>query len=226
MSVRTSILFLIGLVLVLAAQARADEPKKPVPSYLYVPGYPSLSSKIVQKEIGLTEEQVNKITEISKETQAAARPYPHVDWAKLSEEERKKKQAEMSKAYEKWSQEYKKRTEEARQRIDAVLTPEQISKLEMIEVRAYSAPMLLHGGLNEKLKLTDEQKEQLSRQNDKLQKKIAELQQQQQTVQNQANRAAMEILTPEQVAELKKLRKEGFRGGYPRMGYPVVPPKK
>jgi Spy/CpxP family protein refolding chaperone len=222
MAIRNSILFLVGLVLVLAAQAGVDEPRKPaVPASPFFPGYSGLTSKSIQKEIGLTEEQIQKITEISKEFQATERKvYPRVDWAKLSEEERKKKQAEMSKLYEKWTDEYKKRLGEARQQIEAVLTPEQLNKWESIEVRQYGAPMLLSGGLNEKLKLTDEQKEQLRKQNDQLQKKLAELYQQQQTLRNQAHRDALEILTPEQVNELKKIKKEGYfrrgTGGFPQ----------
>lgn len=203
------LVFLLGLF----GQALADKPAVPV--YLNLPGYMSLASKDVQKEIGLTEEQIQKLKEISQRLQATPwKQQPVVDWAKLTEEDRKKKTEEFRKEYDKWAAAYKKRTEEAQKQIEAILNPEQRAKLQVVEIRLYAGPMLLYGNLGEKLELTDQQKEQLKQKKDQLQKKLAELNQQSQKAQDQANQAALKILTPEQLEQLKKLRKEGYQWGH------------
>ncbi len=226
MTTRRCLLLLAGSVLLfgLLGQVLADKPAKPaVPEYLYVPGYMGLASKDVQKEVGLTEEQVQKLKEISKGLQQTGfKQQPRVDWAKLTEEQRKKKTEEYRKEYDKWAAVYKKRAEEAREQADAVLTPEQKAKLQVVELRMFAAPMVLNGYQAEKLNLTAQQKEQLSEAKDKLQKRMAELQQQMQKAQAEANRAALKVLTPEQLEQLKKLRQEGYRPGMPGS----VPPKK
>lgn len=40
---------------------------------------------------------------------------------------------------------------------------------------------------------------------------MAEIQKEMSAIQDKTNRAALEVLTPEQISELKKLKKEGFR---------------
>lgn len=202
-------LFLFGLL----GPVWADKPA--VPEYLNLPGYMGLASKDIQKEIGLTEEQLQKLKEISKEAQATPwKQPPQVNWTKMTEAERKKALEEMQKNSKKWTEEYQKRTAEARKKIEAVLTPEQRSKLQDIELRMVAGSMLLYGSVGEKLALTDQQKEQLKQNKDQLQKKLAELQQQMQKAQDQATQAAFKMLTPEQLEQLKKFRQEGYRWGH------------
>ena len=73
--------------------------------------------------------------------------------------------------------------------------------------------MLLYGynNLSEKLKLTEEQKKKLGQHKEEMQKKQAEIQKEMTANQDKANRAALEVLTPQQILELKKLKDEGFR---------------
>ncbi|MFZ4608977.1 MAG: hypothetical protein ACOYNM_04145, partial [Gemmataceae bacterium] len=68
-----------------------------------------------------------------------------------------------------------------------------------------------YNNLSEKLNLTDEQKKKLSQNKEEMQKKLAEIQKEMSAIQDKANRAALEVLTPQQISELKKLKQEGFR---------------
>ncbi len=183
--------------------------------YLYLPAFQVLSAAQVQMEINLNPEQLSKLKEIGKGfKQNTWTQQPQVDWTKLNEEQRKAKTDEMRKSYDKWAVDNKKRTEVARKEIEALLSPEQKIKLEDVELRQYSAPMLLYSNANftEKLTLTDKQKEQLGQHKEKLQKRMAELQKEMEEHQDQANKAAISVLTTQQIEELKKLKKDGFRG--------------
>jgi Spy/CpxP family protein refolding chaperone len=182
--------------------------------YLYLPSHPILGSTQVQKEVNLSEEQLAKLKEIGKKFQQNGwKQQPQVDWTKLTEAERKAKTEEIRKDYDKWAAESKKLTEEARKKIDALLKPEQLAKIQDIELRQQGAPMLLYGynNLLEKLNLTEEQKKKLGQHKEEMQKKMAEIQKEMSAIQDKTNRAALEVLTPEQISELKKLKKEGFR---------------
>ncbi len=182
--------------------------------YLYLPAYPILSTTEVQKEVNLSAEQVAKLKEIGKKFQQIAwKKQPQVDWAKLNEAERKAKNEEIRKGYDTWAAEFKKLSEAARKEIDALLTPEQLTKIQDIELRQQGAPMLLYGynNLSEKLKLSEEQKKKLGQTKEEMQKKLGEIQKEMTAIQDKANRAALEVLTPQQILELKKLKEEGFR---------------
>ena len=190
------------------------QPGAAVGDYLYLPAYQILSSSQVQKEVNITAEQVGKLKEIAKKFQQNGwKQQPQVDWTKLNEAERKTKTEEIRKEYDKWAAESKKLTEAARKEINALLTPEQLTKIQDIELRQQGAPMLLYGynNLSEKLKLTEEQKKKLGQQKEEMQKKQAEIQKEMSAIADKANRAALEVLTPQQILELKKLKEEGFR---------------
>ena len=197
------------LVFILAAmnthgQAVSQPAKPAVTDYLWTPGFWSLSRKDYRDEIGLTEEQFKKLQEISqKYAEAVKKSQSYGDWKKLSAEELKKKYAEMT-------AEYKKRTEESRQQVEAVLTADQLKKLEIIELRSYAVQLLYQDKLRETLGLTDQQKEQLTKARDNMQKKVTELTQKMHRIQDQANKEAINLLTSEQVEQLKKIRREGF----------------
>jgi Spy/CpxP family protein refolding chaperone len=178
--------------------------------YLYLPSHPILGSTQVQKEVNLSEEQLAKLKEIGKKFQQNGwKQQPQVDWTKLTEAERKAKTEEIRKDYDKWAAESKKLTEEARKKIDALLKPEQLAKIQDIELRQQGAPMLLYGynNLLEKLNLTEEQKKKLGQHKEEMQKKMAEIQKEMSAIQDKTNRAALEVLTPEQISELKKLKR-------------------
>lgn len=212
------------------APVAADETTKPAqppaPTYLSLPGYFSLASKEVQKEIGLSEEQIEKLHAISKKVQQVTwKQQPRVEWTKLSEAERKKVTDELNQNYKKWAAEYQQASKEAQKEVDALLTPAQVVKLRAVELRMYAAPMLLHGTVGEKLNLTAKQKEQLAEHKDRLQKRLAELQKQTLKAQDEANRAALKLLTAEQRDQLQKMKQEGFRwGGQAKPG--AAAPKK
>ena len=217
----------MGMVSITQAQAQAPvraqilggggggfQPGAAVGDYLYLPAYQILSSSQVQKEVNITAEQVGKLKEIAKKFQQNGwKQQPQVDWTKLNEAERKTKTEEIRKEYDKWAAESKKLTEAARKEIDALLTPEQLTKIQDIELRQQGAPMLLYGynNLSEKLKLTEEQKKKLGQQKEEMQKRQAEIQKEMSAIADKANRAALEVLTPQQILELKKLKEEGFR---------------
>lgn len=221
--------FLLQGTLGLDGTVQGEQPGAKPAEYLYVPGYWTLSRKDTQKEIGLTEEQLAKLKEISKEFMGVTRkPYPQIDWAKLSEAERKQKIEEMTRESQKMMEEYKKRSAEAQKKAEAILTRDQLKKLEMIELRAYAPSFLLYGQGKDKLDLTPEQKEKLKKSQEEMQKRMTELQQKMTQAQDKANRAALEILTPEQIEKLKKMRKEatlwqGQPSGAGRGGLYIAP---
>jgi len=206
---------LVGILLLAAAQINigsqgqlqaAERPKAQPVEYFALPGYSALARKDVRDELGLSAEQFTKLQEISKNYWEAVRqPGAKIDWTKLSAEERKKKMEELT-------AENKKRSEEARKQVAKVLTPEQVKKAEMIELRVYAPQFLLYGQATEKLGLTDEQKQHLRQSREDLQKKMTELQQQMQKLQEQAGKDALQMLTPEQVEKLKQLQRDGFSG--------------
>ncbi len=219
-------MFLAGMgLLVLGAisakdATRAAQPARPVAmEYFYTPGYWSLAAKDVQEEIGLTKDQVKKLKEIShKYYEALRKPKPQLDWAKLSPEERKKK-------YQELAAESKKQLEEGRKKVEAVLTPPQLKQLEIIELRTYAPSLLFYGKAQDNLRLSDKQKQQLKKNQEETQKKISDLQREISKIQKQANKAVLDLLTPDQIEKLKKMRKEGTfwfgPGAKPRSVKPV-----
>lgn len=209
--------------------ATADEKAKPgqpvAPTYLVVPGYPSLGMANVPKEIGLSEAQIDKLRAISKKVQQVTwKQQPQIEWAKLSAAERKTATETMTQNYKKWAAEYQVASKAAQKEVEALLTPAQVTKLRAVELRQFAAPMLLYGQVGDKLKLTARQKEQLADHKERLQKRLAELQDQIRQTQDQANRAALELLTAEQRESLQKMKQDGF--GWGRVENPGATPKK
>jgi hypothetical protein len=198
----------VGLLLPGVSCAKTSAPaKQPVKAaaieYFYAPGYWSLAGKDVREEIGLTTDQVKKLKEISQQYyEALKKPKPQPNWAKMSAEERKKKYQEMA-------AESKKQLEEGRKKVEAVLTPAQLKKLEIIELRTYAPSLLFYGKAQDPLGLSEKQKQQLKKNQEDTQKKISDLYREISKIQQQANKAALELLTPDQIGKLKKMRREG-----------------
>jgi hypothetical protein len=184
--------------------AKVDQPSWP-PGHFSVPYYENLSRKDVREEIGLNAEQNRKLKELSQKFfEASRKAYGTEDWSKLSPEERKKKFAETV-------AENKSRTDQARKDIDALLTREQLEKLQAINLRQQAAQLLWsYNFLRDKLGLTKEQQDQFRKNREELMSKTAELQQQIQKLYDQAGKTTLELLTPEQREKLKEVRSKGL----------------
>jgi Spy/CpxP family protein refolding chaperone len=182
----------------LSRGGRSGAPRQGRPTYFALPGYPTLQSLTVQKELGLSEEQLAKLEEIGKKHREQMRQgYNREEWAKLSREERSKKYAELS-------EQRRKQADELRKQIEAVLTPKQLEALKLIELRRRAVYYLPIPRLAEELGLSDEQQQQLNKNRRELLEKIDQLQ-------HESAKEALEILTPEQLEKLKKLHAEGYR---------------
>lgn len=195
-------------------RVRAAEPAKPeapwqhlTRDYISLPGvYWSLGRKSVRDEVGITAEQTEQLKEISRKFTEASRPATGAgDWAKLSAEERKQKYAEMM-------AENKKRMEDFSKQVQEVLTADQKGKLEMIDLRQHALQLLLYAPTAEKVGLSDQQNERLRKNREEYQAKTNELQRQIQKLHDQAGQAALELLTPEQIEKLKRMRRGGGAG--------------
>jgi Spy/CpxP family protein refolding chaperone len=212
------VLALAGTILLVGALAQAAGPqagaavqKNPAygwnPYEFSVPVYWNLGRKDVQEEIGLTGEQTQKLKELAKKFfEASRQDYGKIDWSKMSAEERKKKSEE-------FMAENKRRTDQARKEIETLLTPEQMKKLETINLRQQATMFIYPGSLLDKLELSDQQKEQLQKFRDRHGKKMAELQKQMQKLQDQTGKTILELLTSEQVKKLKEISRGSFGGG-------------
>lgn len=233
-SVRDAALALAA-VLSLAGAGRAAqgvEPAKAAPpapvrppqmEFITLPGYAALSRKDVRDDLGLTADQTKKLVQISQNYLEELRQQnPFRDLGKLPAEERTKKLEEIT-------AEHRKRQEGVRKQVEAVLTPEQVQKLELVELRQQVPQLLFYGPGADRLGLSDEQKEKLRKNREELQKTVTDLQRQMQKAHDQAGQAAVDLLTPEQVKKLKEMRKDaslgwGFVPGHPAPG--AAPPKK
>lgn len=219
---------LIGVVLSFAlgtGRCPAAETAKPgtpwqpmMQNYIPLPGsFAALGRQEVRAEVGITAEQTGKLKAIGKEfAEAGQKATAGVDWTKLSVAERQKKFEEMTAAN-------KKRTEEFTTRVEEVLTPEQKKKVERIDLRQQAMYLLMYAPAVEKLGLTDQQKEQLGKERSEYQAKMNDIQRQIQKLHDETGKAALEVLTPEQIEKLKELRRTGWAPG---LGGGAVPKKK
>jgi len=178
------------------------------PSYMMVPGYWMLSQESVQKEIGLSDEQKEKLKAIGKKYYEQVRQgyqrQSAIKWQELSEEERKQKMEEMRK---KSAEAYKKRqeiTDALTKQVEEVLSAEQLSALKDIEFRQRAGYMLRNSRVLEAIGVNKKQQARLEKNQQQLNAKMRELQ-------RKAGEKAFEILTPEQMEKLRKLHKEGYR---------------
>ncbi len=208
----TRVLGFAGLVLtavaVLGAGAAGEEPNprpaapmaaRPAGGYYYaVPGYWMLQMENVQKEIGLTPEQKEKLLEIARKAAEQMKNEPATDWAKfrdLTPEEQRKVQKEVA-------DRYAQRAEESKKQIEQVLTPKQIEQIKDMEFRQRAASMLYMPQVLQQIGLTDEQKQQLQKIREETQIKMTQLQRESQD-------RTLGVLTPEQA---KKLREQSDKG--------------
>jgi tetratricopeptide (TPR) repeat protein len=122
----------LGLLLELTFQttvsAQAPQPpKQPARDYFVVPGFPLLVRPEIRDELGLSDEQLKKLKDISQSyAEEVKKLQAQADLTKLPAEERQKKREDLLAAFQ-------KRTEEDRQKVEAVLTEEQRHKLAKAE---------------------------------------------------------------------------------------------
>jgi hypothetical protein len=212
------VLALAGTILLVGALVQAAGPqaggavqRNPVygwnPYEFSIPVYWNLGRKDVQEEVGLSGDQIQKLKELGQKFSEASRQYyGKIDWSKMSAEERKKKSEE-------FMADNKRRTDQARKDIETLLTPDQLKKLEAINLRQQATVFIYPGSLLDKLELSDPQKEQLQKYRETHGKKMAELQKQMQILQNQTGKAILEMLTPEQMNKLKEMSRGSFGAG-------------
>ncbi len=189
-----------------AAQAQARGGLSAAPgqfrqTYYSLPGYWSLQSQAVRDELNLTEKQLAKLAEISKKRGEQMRQgYNREEWAKIAKlprEERTKKYAELA-------QERRKRSAEFTKQIEDVLTRRQLDELKMIELRRRGVYYLTNPRMAEAIGLSEEQQE-------KLRKNRQELTEATQKLQRESAQKALDILTPQQLEQLKKMHAEGYQ---------------
>ena len=170
-------------------------------SAIGLPGYPMLQMENVQKELGLTPEQKEKLKEIAKKAAESMKKEPRFDWAKF----RDMKPEEQQKAQKEMADRYAKRAEETKKQVEQILTPKQVEQLKDMEFRQRAASMLYMPQVLQQIELTDEQKQQMQKIREETQSKMAQLQRESQD-------KTLNVLTPEQTKKLKELSDKGWPG--------------
>ncbi len=161
-----------------------------------------LNQKSVQEELKLTDDQVKKIKELSDKQRESFRGLRD-----LSQEERRKKMTENTKANEK--------------AVAEILKPAQVKRVKQISLQQRGAGALRDAEVAKSLNLTDEQKDKLKTiqeetravrgtgqrgdRSEEAQKKRAE-------ARKATNEKLMGVLTAEQKTKLKELMGEPFKG--------------
>ena len=108
----------------------------------------------VQKEIEAVDDQLKGIEKLSEEMRAARGERPQLDWRSMSEADREKAFAEMSKQRE-------ANALKANAKLAEILLPLQIERLEQISLQMRGTAALSDPKVAAKLSLTDEQKKNL-----------------------------------------------------------------
>jgi Spy/CpxP family protein refolding chaperone len=161
----------------------------------------------VQQELQLVDEQKDKVRAISDDMQTKTREEMRGLFDQLrdlSAEERRAKFGEIRAKFEAINSEMEKK-------LDGVLLPHQLERLKQIDlqnkIRQRGASALTSGDVADALKLTDDQR-------DKLEKRAAEVQDELQTkireLQADARKKMIDVLTPDQQAQLQKLMGDNF----------------
>jgi Spy/CpxP family protein refolding chaperone len=187
----------------------------------------------VQQELQLVDEQKDKVRGIADEMRNKVRDEMRGMFEQmrdLSDDERRAKFGEIRDKFEAINADMEKE-------LDKVLLPHQVERLKQIDlqnkIRQQGASALTGGDIAKALNLTDEQRE-------KLEKRAAEVREELQTkirqLQLEARDKMLDVLTPDQQAQLKKLMGDpidlkdqpfggpgGFRGGFNRGGGPNGP---
>lgn len=164
-----------------------------------VPGYYMLRMQHVQDQLELTDEQVATLKEIGKKYYEGMR-YDWSNFKDLSAEERQAKYAEIREKNQKLAGDVRKQIEE-------VLLPHQIDLLKKINFQSRGPYALSNPRILDQIKVSEEQKAQLTKIREELQAKLREVQQ-------ESFEKALEVLTAEQRKALEDAAVQGFQGGY------------
>ena len=159
-----------------------------------VPGYEMLQTDSVEKELGLTDEQKDKLKELRQKTVEARRSEPRIDFAKLRDADPEERQKAMKELTDRAA----KRTEEAKKQLAEILTPKQLEQLKDMAFRQWASFRLYMPQLLQGIELTDDQNQQLQTIREELQNKMTQLQ-------RENLEKALGVLTPDQVKKLKEL---------------------
>lgn len=172
-----------------------------------------LHNESVQKDLQLTPEQIDKLKELGKTTVEGGRE----QWAKLRDLSPEDRQAKMKELRPKMQA----RGEEIKKKVEAILTTQQLARLKEIRLQADGPAALVNADVVKALNLTDEQKEKiktlrqqvadLRKEAGKLsreerQKKRAEMMEKMQKLREKVLADIVALLTPEQRAQLEKLK--------------------
>jgi Spy/CpxP family protein refolding chaperone len=161
----------------------------------------------VQQELQLVDEQKDKVRAISDDMRTKVRDEMGGMFQQLrdvSDEERRAKFDEIRKKFETINTDMEKK-------LDGVLLPHQLERLKQIDlqskIRQRGASALTGGDVAEALNLSDDQRE-------KLEKRAAEVQEELQTkireLQADARKKMIDVLTPDQQAQLQKMMGDQF----------------
>ena len=113
-----------------------------------------LSISEVQKELGLTEDQIKKVKEIQEAARKEQTPFDFAAFQKLSDDEKKAQFAERMKKAEETN---KKTLEE----VSKVLDAKQLERFGQLRVQREGLASLNHQDIADKLALTQEQKDKI-----------------------------------------------------------------
>ena len=171
-----------------------------------------LQNDDVRQELGLVDDQVEKLTGIREKMQEEFRSM-FTGLRDLSEDERRAK-------FEELQTKMRDRQTEMQREIDDVLLPHQSKRLKQIgrQMRSRQGG----GGVNsdsvaDELKLTDEQKEKLKEKAVEVEKKLRE---KMAKLRKEAEDELLSVLTPEQRAEWKDMVGDPFEMQFRRPGGP------
>lgn len=179
----------------------------PQPRVIYpaIQGFYVLRLAHVQDELGLTDQQTQKLQEL------ATKYYDDVrqSWSairELSADERRKKYAEIRKKNE-------ERAKLLRAEIEKVLLPQQLEQLKEINLRSRAPQMLQRPQVLQQMNVDGQQRGKLDKLQQAYQEKLQQFQREYQEKISQLQKESigkfLEVLTAEQRKQLKQLTEQG-----------------
>jgi Spy/CpxP family protein refolding chaperone len=158
-----------------------------------VPGYEMLQVANVEKELGLNDEQKEKLKELRQKNLEEIRSAPRPDFAALRDMEPEERQKKMKE----FTDQAAKRAEEARKQVAEILTPKQVEQLKDMAFRQWLSIRLRMSQTLQDVELTEDQNKQIQTINEETQAKIAQ-------VQRESQEKTVSVLTADQVKKLKE----------------------
>jgi Spy/CpxP family protein refolding chaperone len=171
----------------------------------------------VRKELEITPEQLDKLKKIAqKATERLRRSFADMQGLRDAGPDQRKAE------FAEWTKKARTKAEETKKEIESVLRPHQIARLRQITIQVRGAAALEDKGVQEELRLTDEQKKRLkslqSRMGERLRgtglpasdEERKALREKLQAARNERDGEALGILTAEQKAEFEKMKGPKF----------------